>query len=60
MTPLQKIITKREAEKFIDSGVEVLPTSWVDVDKNSGLTESTRVGGKTVTTPGTSTMMNNF
>ena len=37
-----KIISRREAEKLIDSGVEVLPTSWVDVDKNSGLTETVK------------------
>ena len=46
-----KILTRKEAEKLIDAGTEVLPTSWVDVDKNSGLTETVREHGKTITRP---------
>ena len=33
------VITKKKAEGLISAGTEVLPTAWVDVDKNSGLTE---------------------
>ena len=46
-----KIITRKEAERLINAGTEILPTSWVDVDKNSGLTETVREGGKTITRP---------
>ena len=28
-----KVISRKEAERLISSGTEVLPTSWVDVDK---------------------------
>ena len=35
-----KQVSDSEAQKMINAGVEVLPTSWVDVDKHSGLTET--------------------
>ena len=39
-----KVIDKSAAEEMISRGAEVLPTQWIEVDKN----ESRRASGKTM------------
>ena len=37
-----KIISKREVDRLVSAGTEILPMQWVDTDKNAGLSTPER------------------